>query len=127
LDTKRTYLTEDEVERIIRQAKNERDRLMILMGLRHGFRVSELISLQWRQLNLDLGHVRVRRLKDGAEAIRPIGGREIRALRKLRREQPVGARFVFLTNRGGPMTRNGFYKLPRQPLALELTTPTLIF
>src|SRR6516164_4412842 len=45
LDTqRREYLTEDEVERILRHAANERDRLMILMAYRHGLRVSELIN-----------------------------------------------------------------------------------
>jgi integrase len=45
LDTeRRQYVSEDEVERIIKYAK-ERDRLMILMAYRHGLRVSELINL----------------------------------------------------------------------------------
>ena len=56
LDTqRREYLTEDEVERIVKQAASERDRLMILMAYRHGLRVSELISMTWRQLDLDDG------------------------------------------------------------------------
>jgi type 1 fimbriae regulatory protein FimB/type 1 fimbriae regulatory protein FimE len=53
----------------------------------------------------------VRRPKGGEDGQHPIGGREIRGLRKLRRQQPVGARYVFVTDRGAPMTRNGFYKL----------------
>ena len=112
LDTepKRAYLTEDEVERLIK-ATGDRDRLMILMAYRHGLRVSELISLQWRQLDLDAGRVQVRRAKSGDGAIHPLGGREIRELRKLRRKHPVGTRFVFMTNRGCPMTRNGFFKI----------------
>jgi type 1 fimbriae regulatory protein FimE len=110
-DLKRAYLTEDEVERIIKATSNERDRCMILMGYRHGLRVSELIGLQWRQIDLDAGHIRVLREKQGADSVHPISGREVRLLRKLRRSQPVGARFVFATSHGSPMTRNGFYKL----------------
>ena len=113
LDTqRREYLTEDEVERIVKQAASERDRLMILMAYRHGLRVSELISMTWRQLDLDAGRLEVRRAKGGEDGQHPIGGREIRGLRKLRRQQPVDARYVFVTDRtGAPMTRNGFYKL----------------
>ena len=113
LDTqRREYLTEDEVERILRHAANERDRLMILMAYRHGLRVSELINMTWRQLDLDAGRLEVRRAKGGEDGQHPIGGREIRGLRKLRRQQPVDARYVFVTDRtGAPMTRNGFYKL----------------
>ena len=113
LDTglKRAYLTEDEVERLIRGAATARDRCMILMAYTHGLRVSELITLQWRQLDLDAGHIRVLREKMGADSVHPLRGREIRLLRKLRRGQQVGSRFVFMTSRGSPMTRNGFFKL----------------
>jgi site-specific recombinase XerD len=111
LDTKREWLTEDEVERLIRGAAGDRDRTMILLAYRHGFRVSELIGLEWRQIDLDAGRLKVRRSKNSDDSVQPLGGREIRGLRKLRRAQPVGARFVFVTSRGGPMTRNGFYKI----------------
>jgi integrase len=112
MDTaRRAYLTEDEVERIIKSASCDRDRCMILMAYTHGLRVSELVGLQWRQLDLDTGRIRVLREKQGADSEHPLRGREIRLLRKLRRAQPVGARFAFVTSRGSPMTRNGFYKL----------------
>jgi len=112
LDTKRReYLTEAEVEQLIRAAENERDRLMILMGYRHGLRVSELIRLEWRQIDLDAGRVRVKRLKGSDDSVQPLGGRALRWLRKLHRGQPVGSRFVFITRLGGPMTRNAFYKI----------------
>ena len=111
LDTRRDWLTEHEVEQLIKAARTERDRLMILMAYRHGLRVSELISLTWRQVDLDTGRLQVLRAKGGEHGVHPLSGREIRGLRKLRRSQPIGSRFVFVTNRGGPMTRNGFYKL----------------
>jgi type 1 fimbriae regulatory protein FimB/type 1 fimbriae regulatory protein FimE len=112
---RREYVTEDEVERLLRAAskheRGDRDALMILMAYRHGLRVSELIGLQWAQIDLDAGRLRVIRLKGSDDSVHPLGGREIRALRKLRRGQPVGSRFVFVTSRGGPMTRNGFFKI----------------
>lgn len=111
LDTKREWLTEAEVERIIRAADNDRDRLMILMAYRHGLRVSELINIQWRQLDLEGGRFAVTRLKGSDDSVHPLSGREVRGLRKLRRALPVGSRFVFMTSRGGPMTRNGFFKV----------------
>jgi len=112
LDTgRRAYLTEGEIEQIIRATRSHRDALMVLIGYRHGLRVSELVGIQWRQLDLDTGHFRVRRAKHGEDAIHPLGGREIRGLRKIRREQPVEFRFVFDNGRGETMTRNGFYKL----------------
>jgi type 1 fimbriae regulatory protein FimB/type 1 fimbriae regulatory protein FimE len=113
LDTavRRQWLTEAEVETIIRQADSERDRLMILMAYRHGLRVSELINLTWRQIDLDAARLRVIRAKGSEDGVHPLSGREIRVLRSLRRRHVVGTPWVFNTNRRGKMTRNGFYKL----------------
>lgn len=106
----RQWLSEAEVERLIKAAANERDALMVLMAYRHGLRVSELIGLTWSQIDLDAGRVRVLRLKDGEDGVHPLSGREIRGLRKLRRAQVV-SRHVFLSNRKAPMTARAFYKL----------------
>ena len=85
---------------------------MILVAYRHGPRASELIHLTWQQVDLDTHRLTVYRLKNGEPSVHPLGGREIRGLRKLRRDQPFG-RYVFVTARtGGPMTRGGFFKLP---------------
>src|SRR5215469_2930150 len=100
---RRQWLTEAEVEAIIRQADSERDRLMILMAYRHGLRVSELIALTWRQIDLDAARLRVLRAKGSEDGVHPLSG--------LRRHQAIGTRWVFVTSRGGAMTRNGFFKL----------------
>jgi len=47
------------------------------------------------------------RAKGSEDGVHPLSGREIRALRSLRRHRAVGTRWVFVTSRGGPMTRNG--------------------
>ena len=111
LDTqpRRQWLTE--VEAIIKACGSERDKLMVLMAYRHGLRVSELIRLTWRQVDLDGARLCVIRDKDGEDGVHPLSGREIRALRGLRRGQVVGVPWLFVTSRGGPMTRNGFFKL----------------
>lgn len=108
---RRQWLTEAEVEQIIRAARSDRDRLMILIAYRHGLRVSELISLTWRQIDLDTARLRVIRLKGSEDSVHPLSGREVRGLRGLRRQQTAGVPWVFVTNRRAQMTRNGFYKL----------------
>lgn len=92
--TQRQYLTEGEVEAIIKAARCHRDATMILVAYRHGLRVSELINLQWRQINLNDGHIAIERLKRGDDSVQPLSGREVRALRRIRRELPVGTKFV---------------------------------
>ena len=105
---KRAYLTEAEVEQLIKAAETPRDKAMILIGYRHGLRVSELVNLRWRRIDLDAGRIQVERLKDSESGVHPLSGREIRALRALRRPQPVGSAFVFLSYKGAPMTRQAF-------------------
>jgi len=58
-----------------------------LMAYRHGFRVSELVDLRWDQIDFDRGTLAVRRAKRGTPSTHPIMGDELRALRKLQREQ----------------------------------------
>ena len=77
---------------------------------RHGLRASEVCDLQWHQVELDQGRMHVRRAKNGTPSVHPIRGDEIRALRKLRRENPNEA-YVFVTERGGPMSTIGFRHL----------------
>jgi type 1 fimbriae regulatory protein FimB/type 1 fimbriae regulatory protein FimE len=116
-DPPRQWLTEEEVERLIKAAASERDRLMILLAYRHGLRVSELVNLQWRQVDLGTARLKVERLKGGEDSVHPLAGREVRGLRRLKRELPVGARFVFQTRDAHPMTRQAFDKLLRKAAA----------
>src|SRR4029434_124279 len=82
-----------------------RDATMILLGYRHGLRASELCDLQWSQVDFNSGTLRVNRRKQGSPSTHPLKGDEIRALRRLRRENQQ-APFVLLTERGGPITPN---------------------
>ena len=81
---------------------------MILVTFRHGLRVSELCSLTWDQIDFSQGMMHVRRVKNGIASVQ-IGGEEMRALRALKREDGSG-RYVFMTERGAPMTPAGFRK-----------------
>jgi integrase len=110
---KRTYLTEDEVERLIKAAPTPRDRAMILVGYTHGLRVSELVNLRWSQISFDTGRIAVKRLKGSDDGEHVLRGREVRALKALKRTQPIGSQFVFLSYQGAPMTRQAFDKMLR--------------
>ena len=103
----REYLTGAEVEIMAAARKSSRyghrDATMILIAYRHGLRASEVCDLQWHQVELNAGRLHVRRSKRGTPSVHPIQGDEIRALRRLQREQPPGPH-VFTSERGGPMT-----------------------
>src|SRR5262245_40564637 len=113
--TVRKYLTAREIEKLMDYARKHsryghRDATMILVAYRHGLRASEVCDLQWHQIELEHGRMHVRRAKNGTPSVHPIRGDEIRALRKLRRESPNEA-YVFVTERGGPMSTIGFHHL----------------
>jgi len=111
----REYLTEAEVERLIEASKSNRyghrDATMILMAYRHGLRVSELVDLRWDQIDFDTANLAVRRVKSGSPSTHPIRGDELRALRRLEREQESKSPFVFTSERGSPFTTAGFARL----------------
>ena len=61
------FLTDAEMQRFLDAARHGRhgvrDYLLMLMAYRHGMRVSELVTLRLRDLDLDKGRVYVRRKK----------------------------------------------------------------
>ena len=124
----REYLTAAEVELLMHTARRRgryghRDATMILLAYRHGFRVAELCSLRWDQVDLHQGVVHVWRIKRGLPSVHPLHGPEIRALRRLKREMSPSP-YVFTTERGGPMTPAGFRKmLARTGATSALTFP----
>jgi type 1 fimbriae regulatory protein FimB/type 1 fimbriae regulatory protein FimE len=108
----REHLTEREVERLIEAAKDNRwghrDSIMVLLTFRHGLRASELVDLRWEQVDLENAILHVSRVKQGTPATHPLTGRELRALRRLQREQVSKSPFVFVSESGAPFSSRGF-------------------
>jgi integrase len=110
----REYLTQKEIERLMKAASHNRyghrDATMILLAFRHGLRASELCSLRWEQVDLVHARLHVSRAKNGIPSVHPLTGVERRALRRLQREQERG-RYVFWSERGAPMSAVGFRRM----------------
>jgi type 1 fimbriae regulatory protein FimB/type 1 fimbriae regulatory protein FimE len=111
----REHLTAAEVDKLVAACKDNRnahrDATMILTAYRHGLRVSELVDLRWDQIDFDQANLHVRRAKRGTPATHPIRGDELRALRRLHREQEPKSAFVFVSERGTPFSTAGFQRL----------------
>jgi integrase len=121
----REHLLPNEVCKLIEAARQNReghrDATMILLAFRHGLRASEVSDLQWDQISLEEATLHVRRVKNGTPATHPITGDELRALRRLQREQDPKSPFVFTSMRGSPFTVSGFRRmLERAALAAGL-------
>ncbi len=84
---------------------------MILVAYRHGLRASELVDLRWDQVDFTTANLHVRRVKQGTPSTHPILGDELRALRRLQREQEPKSPFVFTSERGAPFSTAGFARM----------------
>ena len=111
----REHLTEAEVERLMEATKRNRwgyrDATMVLVAYRHGLRASELVDLHWDQVDFRTASLHVRRVKQGKPSTHPIAGDELRALRRLQREQEPKSPFVFTSERGAPFSTAGFARM----------------
>jgi integrase/recombinase XerD len=93
-----------------------RDQAMIELLYACGLRVSELCALKLSDLNLDLGYLQVTG-KGNKQRLVPIGSKAQSALQEylessrlaILKNKASGA--LFVTARGGPLTRQGFWKL----------------
>ena len=111
----REHLTQTEVEKLIDNTKDNRyghrDTTMILVTYRHGLRAAEICDLRWEQIDWHSATLHVRRVKSGKPSTHPIRGDELRALRRLQREQEPESPFVFTSERGAPFTTAGFARM----------------
>ena len=114
-------ITEADVESLLaapdtQTARGLRDRAMLEMLYASGLRVSELVTLKTAQVSQDMGVVRVMG-KGSKERLVPIGEEAITWLaRYLGEAQPAllagrATDALFVTSRGGAMTRQAFWHL----------------
>lgn len=112
----REWLREDEVERLIKSTKStgrhgHRDSMLVLLMYRHGLRVTEAVTLRWSDIDWDTAHVYVKRIKRGNASNQPIDGRELRGLRALKRDAKTNSPWIFMTERGTPLSDNTVRKI----------------
>jgi integrase len=82
-----------------------------MVAFRHGLRTAEVIKLKWDAVDFDRSMLHVGRVKNGTSATHPLTGRELRALRRLKREQDPASAFVFVSERGAPFAPRGFRQM----------------
>jgi integrase len=108
---KREHLTAVEIDKLIEAAKGNRhghrDATMILVAYRHGLRASEICELLWEDLNFAGAALNVSRKKSGTPSTHPLNGVELRALRRLQKEQDPRSAYIFVNERGAPFDRAG--------------------
>jgi type 1 fimbriae regulatory protein FimE len=128
----REFLAEKEVEKLISEALREghrrrqngkqgrqngthalRNALMVLICYRHAFRAGELCRLRWDDIDWQISTLHCRRSKNGIDSVHPLTTRELKFLRRLKKEQEP-SRYIFMSERGSPITTSSFLKLVRR-------------
>jgi len=114
------FLTVKEVESLLGQPDEEnvrgiRDKAMLELLYATGLRVSELIALRTKNVNLEDGFLLCVG-KGGKERIVPIGGSAAKAVRRYLEQGrdkflKESSEYLFLSQRGNAFTRQGFWKL----------------
>jgi integrase/recombinase XerD len=115
------YLNFEEVEILLAQPdaaspQGLRDRAMLELLYATGMRVSELLSVRWEDFEPNLGIVRCLG-KGSKERLIPVGKSALRAVEAYLRHgrSPLAKRpgvpYLFLNQRGGPLSRVGFWKI----------------
>jgi integrase/recombinase XerD len=115
------YLETNEVNALLKAPdpnfpEGLRDQAMLEIMYAGGLRVSELVSMEMPALDLEMGCVLVMG-KGGKERITPIGAPATKStLRYLESARPLllknhKSNHIFVTRRGGPMTRQSFWKI----------------
>jgi integrase/recombinase XerD len=95
-----------------------RDRTMVEVLYATGLRVSELVTAEVTQVNLDVGYLKITG-KGAKQRLVPMGEGARRLLQQYVEEarprllKARASRYVFVSRRGGPLTRQAFWKLLR--------------
>ncbi len=115
------YLNRNDINRLLEtpdasRPTGARDRAMLHLLYASGLRVSELCDLQLSDLNEELGVVRVVG-KGNKQRLVPVGRPALAAIREYRDGPRAallrgrGSKYLFVTARGGRLTRQAFWKL----------------
>jgi integrase len=106
------YLTRQKVDALLaycasKPRNGQRDALLVLLGYRHGTRISELLGLRWSNVDFEARVLRFSRLKGGKQATHPLQDDEVAALEAWRAAQWPVSDWIFTTTKGAQLKRRG--------------------
>lgn len=101
-------LSKDEIESLISSTKNLNHRLIIQVGYSAGLRISEIINLQWLDIDFDRNLIHLKRAKGKKDRIVMLS---VKVKENLMNLTPNKKGYVFLTNRGSKYTQRAIQKI----------------
>lgn len=98
-------LTQSEVNTLLAKTQGQ-IRAMILLGFRHGMRVSEICGLARQDVNLENGTITIRRLKNSHKTTQTLSQEEKQSLQHIMEKNAVWrSQYVFLMRNGSKIRR----------------------
>ena len=132
-ERRKDYLSDEEMKLLLAGAKKsrwgQRNYLLLLMMYRHGLRVTEAISIQRNDINLNTGRLWVWRLKNSLSVEHPIAGDELRAIKRYLKIRNTDLPWLFVNERGQPLTRqavNYIIKVAAEEAGLSHVHPHML-
>lgn len=119
----RKFLTSNEIfsmlEAAVTNATGLRDFCLILLAYRHGFRISELLKLKYKDLDLIEGRINIKRLKNGFSTVHPLLKDECQAIFKWTEERKFwfhadNTDYIFISRKGSKLSRQQAYRIVRK-------------
>lgn len=104
----REFLLKHEVDTLLEKCNKKtrnrlRDYCIILLGYKHGLRAIEFTWLKWESIDLNRATIFIKRAKGSDSGTHHLTGIELRKLRELKRNQPIGQVYVFTQENHSPM------------------------
>ena len=113
-----TYLTENEVSKLLKGIKSVRDKAIFTVMYYAGLRASEVGKLEMRDLRIGDGRLFIHRLKGSVSGEHILSPEEFRILRiylkvrlSAKKIKKVGDTLLFPSNMGRGISRSSLYKL----------------
>lgn len=121
-----TVLSHSEVEKIINNTLNPKYKLMIALSYAAGLRVSEVVNLKVKDLDLEELVVHLKNAKGKKDRVSVLPEKLINDLRNLTAGKDKDE-YLFASNRGGKLTTTSLQKVFRQSLAKTKINKTATF
>jgi integrase/recombinase XerD len=106
-----TFLTQDEMRRLLATITGTRDRALFPLAYHHGLRASEVSLLQRDDIHSQQGRIYIHRVKGSVSKTYPLQPDDWRRIRAYLRTREDDSPYLFISTRGMPLERRSYWDL----------------
>jgi type 1 fimbriae regulatory protein FimB len=106
-----TFLTQEEVRRLLAVITGKRDRALLQLAEHHGLRASEVSLLQRADVHAKQGRIYIPRVKGSLAKTYPLQPEDLRLVRAYLRTRKDDSPSLFISTRGIPLEHRSYWDL----------------